>query len=119
MDKALLDTDIVSEVVKGRNATVARRAAEYVGEHGRLTTTCLTLMEIVKGYHKASRPERLTRALEVLGTFEIVDFGEEAAVFAGRVHGDLERAGKPLGRIDPMIAGIAPWLDVTLVTGNT
>ena len=41
-----------------------------------------------------------------------------SAELAGRIYADLERAGQPIGRADPMIAAIALRHDLTLVTGN-
>lgn len=55
MDKIVLDTDMLSEVLKGRNARVAARARAYVAEAGRLTTSVLTITEIVKGFQRAAR----------------------------------------------------------------
>jgi predicted nucleic acid-binding protein len=42
-----------------------------------------------------------------------------AAVVAGTIYGELQRAGQTIGRADPMIAGVALRHDLTLVTGNT
>ena len=38
---------------------------------------------------------------------------------AGRIAGDLERVGRPIGLADPMIAAIALTHGLELVTGNT
>jgi predicted nucleic acid-binding protein len=37
---------------------------------------------------------------------------------AGRIYADLERTGQPIGRADPIIAGIAMQHGLLLVTGN-
>ena len=42
-----------------------------------------------------------------------------AAELAGRITGDLDRIGQPIGRADPMIAAIAIDQGLELVTGNT
>ena len=44
--------------------------------------------------------------------------GTAASVLAGRIYGDLERSGQPIGRADPLIAATAIELRVVLVTGN-
>ena len=49
---------------------------------------------------------------------EIVGRGPDEAVVAGRIYGDLERTGQPIGRADPMIAGVAMVHGVVLATGN-
>lgn len=50
---------------------------------------------------------------------ELLGFDERCALLAGRIFADLERAGLPIGRADPMIAAIALEHELTLVTGNT
>ena len=49
---------------------------------------------------------------------EVLPLTADAAVVAGRIYGALERSGLPIGRMDPMIAGIALSHDRELVTGN-
>jgi tRNA(fMet)-specific endonuclease VapC len=48
VNKALLDTDIYSEVLKAINPTVAHNAAAYRQTHGVLTLSVITMFEIVK-----------------------------------------------------------------------
>ena len=38
---------------------------------------------------------------------ELMTLGPDEAIIGGRIYGDLERLGQPIGRADPMIAGIA------------
>ncbi len=56
MNKALLDTDIYSEILRGVNATVTAHARTYRQAHGRLTLSVITVMEMVKGLQKVQRP---------------------------------------------------------------
>ena len=118
MRKALLDTDILSEILKGRNSAVIATATRYREKHKRYTTSVITVMEMVKGFQKAGRNDALARLLEALSLTEVLPFDRESAVIAGRIYGDLERLGKPIGRADPMIAGIAIRHELLLVTGN-
>jgi tRNA(fMet)-specific endonuclease VapC len=119
MDKALLDTDIFSEVLKGVNAAVTMRAAAYHAALGHYTTSLITVLEVVKGYHKVNREDRIQRFLSILPTVELLPLDLKSAETAGRILGDLERTGQPIGRADPIIAAIALQYDLILVTGNT
>jgi tRNA(fMet)-specific endonuclease VapC len=119
MDKALLDTDILSEVLKGKNKAVLKRAQSYRSDHGRLVTSTISLLEIVKGLHKAAKTDRLSQFLQTLPSLEILTLDADSAVLAGKMYADLERRGLPIGRADPMIAAIAITSGRTLVTGNT
>lgn len=116
--RTLLDTDIFSEVVRDKNDNVRARADAYVGEHGRLLISTVTVLEVVKGLHKAGRNEAIDRLVRSLPAIEVLDLGPEEAVVGGRIYGDLERVGRPIGRADPMIAGIAVAHGLVLATGN-
>lgn len=69
MDRAVLDTDILSDVFKRRN-TVVRRAEEYLHLHGRFTISCITVLEVVAGWHRLQRENRVQEFLEQLPDFE-------------------------------------------------
>jgi tRNA(fMet)-specific endonuclease VapC len=50
---------------------------------------------------------------------EVLAFDRSASELAGRIAGELERVGRPVGVADPMIAAIALTQGLQLVTGNT
>jgi len=54
-----------------------------------------------------------------LANEDILPLGFEAAVLAGKIFADLEKAGQTIGRLDPIIAGVAISHGLVLVTGNT
>ncbi|HUH02220.1 MAG TPA: PIN domain-containing protein [Kofleriaceae bacterium] len=118
MDRALLDTDILSEVFKNRDEVVVERARVYVQEHGKLTISAVTVMEVVKGFRRVQREPHLERFVSALIGLDVVPFDIDVAVLAGRIYGDLERTGQPIGRADPMIAATAIAAGLSIVTGN-
>ena len=119
MNKALLDTDIFSEVSKAVDPNVVRNAAAYYQLHGRLTISVITVMEVIKGLHKAQRPQKIQTLLGQLAQEEVLSFDQADAELAGRIQADLERAGQPIGIADTMIAAVALHHGWELVTGNT
>ena len=118
MNRALLDTDIFSEVLKGIAPQVVAQATAYRALFGRYTISTITVLEIVKGLHKIQREDRIRQFLDGLSTVEILTLDVSAAELAGRIYADLERTGQPIGRADPIIASIAIRQDIVLVTGN-
>lgn len=118
MDKALLDTDIFSEILKGVNQNAVAKATGYRTTFGCYTISTITVIEIVKGFHKLKREDRVQQFLAGLPTVELLTLDLRSAELAGRIFADLERLGQRIGRADPMIAGIALRHDLTLVTGN-
>jgi tRNA(fMet)-specific endonuclease VapC len=119
MDKVLLDTDTISEITKNVNTAVAARASAYRSAYGHFTLSVLSVIEVVKGYHRLRRSDRIARLLASLANEEVLTLGISTGELAGRIFADLELAGRPIGRIDPMIAAIAIEHGLTLVTGNT
>ena len=119
MDRVLLDTDIFSEILRGRNARVTAKAAEYRATYGRHPISIITVIEIVKGLHKVRREDRIHQFLKLVPALELLPLELRGAELAGRIHADLELAGQSIGRADPMIASVALGNNRTLVTGNT
>lgn len=118
MNKTLLDTDILSEVLKGRNASVVAQAHAYLAVHHVFTISVVSVMEIVCGFQRAQRQDRLEQFLQALASMEVLPFDTESAALAGRIDGDLWRTGQRVGRADPMIAAQAIVHNLVLVSGN-
>jgi predicted nucleic acid-binding protein len=119
LNKAILDTDIFSEITKGVNQTVAAHAAAYRTAFTRYTISAVTLMEVIRGYQKKQASRQLQSFLAAIVSEEVIPFGQAAAELAGKIAGELERVGRPIGVTDPMIAAIAIEQGLELVTGNT
>jgi tRNA(fMet)-specific endonuclease VapC len=119
VNKALLDTDIYSEVLKAVNANVAQNAASYRQLHGVLTLSVITMMEIVKGCQQAQDSARMQRFFNAVAQEEVLPVEATTAELAGKIAGDLDRTGQTIGMADPLIAAIALQYNLDLVTGNT
>ena len=119
MNKALLDTDTYSEILKAANPTVIRHASEYRRRHGTLTVSAVTVMEIVYGFQRNQNSRRHQEFLAAVALEEVLPFDRAAAELAGRIASDLDGTGQTIGMADPMIAAIALIHGMELVTGNT
>lgn len=120
MSRALLDTDILSEVLKNRDPTVAQAAADYLAKHGEFTVSVVSVMEIAYGLNRAGRTTQLEAFEATLGTTcNVLPFDVEAALLAGRIEAELEKAGAPIDAPDVMIAATAIGARLPVVTGNT
>jgi predicted nucleic acid-binding protein len=119
VNKALLDTDTYSEVLKAVNPTVAQNAATYRQRHGKYSVSVVSIMEIVYGFQRMQNHRRMQHFLAAVAQEEVIAFEHPAAELAGRIAGDLDRTGQTIGKADPMIAAIALHHGLNLVTGNT
>jgi predicted nucleic acid-binding protein len=70
MVKSILDTDILSEYLKGHHPAVISHAARYTQEHGIFTFTSVTVYEIVYGLELKAASSQLKRALAWLNQNE-------------------------------------------------
>ena len=118
MEKTLLDTDIFSEILKQKHVNVVTRAKQYHTVFGYYTISTITILEIVKGFHKAHREDDIQRFLTAVTTAEILTLNVKTAELAGRIYADLERTGHQIGRADPMVAAFALEHHLILSTGN-
>ena len=114
--KFLLDTDTCIYVINDRPKEVLRRFQEHdVGDIG---VSSITAAELAFGVEK-SGSDRNRVALEAFFlSLDVAPFDAAAASAYGRIRADLERAGKPIGPLDLLIAAHAAALGVTLVTNN-
>ena len=119
MPASLLDTDILSELLKQKNPTVVQNAAAALAMDGAFAFSALTRYEMVRGL-------KAKRAFEQLHRFET--FCQQSlvlpvtdAVFNRAA--DLwvlgRKGGHPHADADLLIAATALEYERTLVTGNT
>ncbi|MBA2243577.1 MAG: type II toxin-antitoxin system VapC family toxin [Gemmatimonadetes bacterium] len=112
----LLDTNIVSDLVRSPQGAVARRIEE-VGE-AEVCTSLIVAAELRYGAAKKAS-ERLTRQVEVvLAALDVLPLEAPADALYGMLRARLEQAGQPIGGNDLLIAAQALALGYTLVTDN-
>jgi len=112
----LLDTNIVSALIRDPHGPVAARVRE-VGE-ANVCTSIIVAAELRYGAEKKASA-RLTAQLEaVLAAIEILPLDVPADETYGRLRTDLELAGVSIGGNDLLIAAQALTLGFTIVTDN-
>lgn len=112
----LLDTSIVSDLVRNPQGRVARHIRE-VGE-AQVCTSIVVAAELRYGAAKKGSPRLTTQLEAVLGALEVLPFEAPADIAYGLLRARLERAGRPIGGNDLLIAAQAVALGYTIVTDN-
>jgi len=113
----MLDTNIVSDLVKNPQGRAAQRIAN-VGEDN-ICTSIIVAAELRYGCAK-SGSKRLLKAVEdLLGEIAVLPFDVPADAEYGGIRSELEAAGRPIGGNDLLIAAHACALGATIVTANT
>jgi tRNA(fMet)-specific endonuclease VapC len=108
----LLDTNIVSEMIRNPLGPVTERVREVSEAH--VATSIIVSAELRYGAAKKGSA-RLTAQL---GALEVLPFEDPADRVYGVLRADLEQKGEPIGGNDLLIAAQALSLGFTLVTAN-
>jgi tRNA(fMet)-specific endonuclease VapC len=112
----LLDTNIVSDLIRNPNGAVASRVG-ITGEAS-VCTSVVVAAELWYGALKRQSARLTTQVELILSALEIVPFGTPAERVYGQLRAQLERIGTPIGGNDLIIAAQTIALDFTLVTDN-
>ena len=116
----LLDTNICIHLINRRPGfeKILRRLSGR--SFGEICISAITVSELGYGVAKSKRSSENAAALdEFLSRFELLDYPVAAAASYGRIRADLERAGKPIGNNDLLIAAHALTVDARIATSNT
>ncbi len=117
MTRYLLDTNIVSDLIRNPQGKAARRIAK-AGEDA-ICTSIIVAAELRYGAAK-SGSARLRKAVEdLLDEIEVLPFEVPADADYGDIRASLEAAGTPIGSNDLLIAAHARALGAIIVTANT
>lgn len=116
--ESILDTDIFSEILKGRDANVEFRKDAYAREHGVLSFTSVTAMEILRGLHLKGASAQIARAETIFARNREVVPNAQDYRLAAEIMAALGRRGTPIGVADPLIAACALSRGLPLATGN-
>jgi tRNA(fMet)-specific endonuclease VapC len=112
----MLDTNIVSDLVRSPQGRVFDRIAALGGDN--MCISIITAAELRYGCAKKGSPRLLAQIEAILGSIEILSFDVPADTEYAGIRAELEAAGKPIGPNDLLIAAHAYAADVTLVTAN-
>ncbi|MFY9624433.1 MAG: type II toxin-antitoxin system VapC family toxin [Rhodoplanes sp.] len=117
MTRYMLDTNIISELIRNPQGRAAKRIAK-VGED-KICTSIIVAAELRYGCAK-SGSKRLLKAVEdLLGEIDVLPFDTPADTDYGGIRSELEAAGKLIGANDLLIAAHAYATGATIVTANT
>jgi tRNA(fMet)-specific endonuclease VapC len=112
----LLDTNIVSDLVRNPQGKVARQVRKVGEKH--VCTSIIVAAELRYGADKKGSPRLSSQLDAVLGVLEVLPFEAPADASYGLLRTRLEKRGTPIGGNDLLIASQALALGYVIVTDN-
>lgn len=117
MNRAIIDTDILSYFFKG-DPLVVENFKKYLTEFDLIEISLITYYEILSGLlHKNAHKQ-----LEIFNDFVneniVISLTEESCKISSEIYSKLRNSGELIDDIDLLIAGIAIENEMTLVTNN-
>ncbi|HEY6558471.1 MAG TPA: type II toxin-antitoxin system VapC family toxin [Polyangiaceae bacterium] len=114
--KFLLDTDTCIYALKQKEAVLRHLLTVSRSDVG---VSVITEAELRTGAAKSSSPSKTLRLIEnFLRPIAIIDFTSADTLTYAQVRAKLERAGKPIGPLDTLIAAQAVGRRLVLVSNN-
>jgi tRNA(fMet)-specific endonuclease VapC len=112
----LLDTNIVSDLVRNPQGEVSRRIAR-VGEEA-VCTSIIVACELRFGARKRNSPRLTFQLEEILGVLPVLALEPGTDAHYASLRNELEQRGTPIGANDMLIAAHALASNLILVTDN-
>lgn len=118
MKPAILDTDILSEFLRG-NKNVIARTDEYLQEYGAINLSIITYYEILNGLLYKDARRQLTKFEAFVALNSVIPLTVRTVRISAFIQADLRKKGREIGHTDTLIAGIAMANEMQLITNNT
>ena len=112
----LLDTNVVSNLVRDPHGRVTEHVARVGEEH--VGTSIIVAAELRYGAAKKGSSQLSVQLEKILGVLEVMPFEVPADTVYGELRARLERAGRIIGANDLLIAAQALALECIVVTDN-
>lgn len=116
MTRYLLDTNILSDLIRNPQGKAAKRIAK-AGEDN-VCTSIIVAAELRYGCARSGSRRLIEAVEELLSEIDILPFDVPADATYGMIRAALEASGKPIGSNDLLIAAHAQAIAATIVTAN-
>lgn len=120
MTPLLLDTNIISDMMRNLQGPAAKRAMAANQLHGDqpLCTSVVVQCELEFGLARRTNARLEAAYRGVMATVDVLPLDEKVAEHYARLRMQLEAIGQPIGPNDALIAAHALALDATLVSAD-
>jgi len=117
MNRALIDTDILSYYLKG-DPNVRKNFEKYLEYYDLIEISLITYYEITSGLLAKNAFKQLSIFEEFVSENIIIPLSEKSVRISAEIYSTLRQSGTIIDDIDLLIAGVAIENEMTLVTNN-
>jgi len=117
-DFVLLDTDTLSEIMRGRDSNIVQKAREYLKTHGQFRISIITRYEILRGLKAKQAFRQITLFEERSRKSVVYPLIDDIIIKASDIYAYLYKQGLLISDADILIASTALVNNLTLITGN-
>lgn len=118
MDPSLLDTDTLSEVMKGVDTDVQDNARQYLRAFGHFTFSLITRYEILRGLKARRATRQIARFEQRCQQSVVLPITDEIIIQAADLYALLHQEGQLISDADILIAATALKHNLVMVTEN-
>lgn len=113
----LLDTDMASYVIKGRDATLEAKLSEFAPSS--IAVSAITRAELMYGLKRLPPSHRLQIGVrQFMKIVRVLAWDADAADYYAEIRHQLTTGGQPIGELDMMIAAHSLSAGAVLVSNN-
>jgi tRNA(fMet)-specific endonuclease VapC len=117
LTRYLLDTNIISDLIRNPQGKAAKRIAK-VGDDN-VCTSIIVAAELRYGCARRGSKRLLKAVEDLLSEISVLPFDIPADAEYGGIRSELEATGMPIGGNDLLIAAHARAIGATIVTANS
>jgi predicted nucleic acid-binding protein len=118
MKQSILDTDILSEFLRG-NLKVVSKVEEHLKEFGFINLSIITYYEILNGLLYKDARKQMDSFEEFVGLNKVLPLTMRTVRISASIQAELRKKGTEIGHTDTLISGIAIASELQLITNNT
>ncbi len=115
---SLLDTDTLSDSIKGLNHHIVMMGSLYLQQYGHFTFSVFTIYEILKGLKAKRASVQMITFLRLCQRSRVLPITSSIAERAADIYIDLKQKGQLIPDADIFIAATALEHGLVLVTNN-
>ena len=118
MKPSILDTDILSEFLRGNQKVIAR-VDEHLKEFGYISLTIISYYEILNGLLYKDARKQLPLFEAFVEQNKVIPLTIRTVKISADIQANLGKKGLLIGHTDTLIAGIAIANEMRLISNNT